>query len=118
MPASPQTVRQIALTLPGVAEGQSYGTPSWHLGSRMLVRLREDGETLVVKVDFAERDRLLERFPEVFYLTDHYRKYQNVLVRLEAVSAETLRQVMEGAWRLLASKRHIAARDAAVSPAS
>jgi hypothetical protein len=68
-------VRQIALGWPNVSEGQAYGGPSLHVGRKFLGRLREDGETLVLKVDPAKRPELLEKLPDAFFLTDHYRAY-------------------------------------------
>jgi hypothetical protein len=38
-----------------------------------MSRLREDGETLVLKIDPARRARLKEREPDAFFLTEHYR---------------------------------------------
>jgi hypothetical protein len=55
-----ETVREIALALPGVEEGTSYGTPAFRVRGKFLARLREDGETLVVKCDYPERDFRIE----------------------------------------------------------
>lgn len=37
------TVRRLALALPGVEEGVSYGTPAFRVRGKLLARLREDG---------------------------------------------------------------------------
>ena len=37
-------------------------------------------DTLVVRIDFEQRDGLLAEAPETYYLTDHYRDYPSVLV--------------------------------------
>ena len=102
-------VRQIALAFPGVSEGRAYGGPSLHVGRKFLGRLREDGETLVLKVALTDRDGLLESAPDAFFLTDHYRPHPYVLVNLLAVEPRILRRLMEQAWRMTASKRVIAA---------
>jgi hypothetical protein len=60
MPLTFETVREIALALPGVEEGTSYGTPAFRVRGKFLARLREDGETLVVKCDYPERDLRME----------------------------------------------------------
>ncbi len=99
------TVRRIALALPEVTEGLSFGTPSFHVRRKLVARLRDDGETLVVKVDLADRPRYLERWPDTFYLTEHYLKYSNMLVYLTSINEDSLREVIEGAWRLVAPKR-------------
>jgi hypothetical protein len=104
-------VRQFALALPGVSERRAYGGPSLHVGRKFLGRLREDGETFVLKIDAAERTRLMERDPDAFFLTDHYRPYPYVLVNLLVVQPNTLRKLIEEAWRTVASKRAISAFD-------
>jgi hypothetical protein len=73
--------------------------------------LREDGETLVLKIDLAERASLLKNDPDAFFLEDHYRQYPFVLVNLPAVKRITLRRLIEQAWRMIASKRTISAYD-------
>jgi hypothetical protein len=97
-------VCNLALRLPGVVEGTSYGTPALHVGKRFLARLKEDGETMAIRIDFADRDVLLELDPETFYLTDHYRPYPAVLVRLKHIPVGLLRQVVEQAWRFQAPR--------------
>jgi len=97
-------VCKLALRLPGVVEGTSYGTPALQVGKRFLARLKEDGETMAIKIDFADREFLLELDPSVFYLTDHYRAYPAVLVRLKQVPVGLLEEVIERAWRFQAPK--------------
>lgn len=110
-PVSFETVRQLALALPEVEEGTSYGTPAFKVKGKTITRLREDGETLVVKIDFLKRDILMNAEPETFYITDHYRDYPAMLVRLSSVRREVLRDLLEQAWRLEAPKRLIKAYD-------
>ncbi|HET7463110.1 MAG TPA: MmcQ/YjbR family DNA-binding protein, partial [Longimicrobium sp.] len=64
-PATIETVRRIALALPGVEEVPSWdGTPSFRVRKTSFVRLREDGDTLVVKVNYYERRFLIEADPD------------------------------------------------------
>jgi hypothetical protein len=109
MPVTFDEVRQLALALPEVDEGTSYGTPAFKVRGKFLSRLKEDGETLVVRIDMDERDVLMAANPETFYITDHYRGYPAMLVRMAAVDAEELRELLEEAWRLVAPKRLVAA---------
>ena len=97
--------RRLLLALPGVEEGPCYGTPGWRVKKRFLARLKEDGETLVVKVGDEERDILMAADPEVFFLTPHYFGYPTVLIRLPKIGKELLREVLERAWRRIAPKR-------------
>jgi hypothetical protein len=100
-----ETVRRLVLALPGVEEGVSYGTPGFRVRGKFLARLWEDGETLVVKCGDIERDFRLKADPETFYVTDHYRGYPAVLVRLARVSQKDLYAVLEEAWSRQAPKR-------------
>src|SRR6202000_93110 len=101
-------VRDLGLTLPGVEESTSYGTPALKVAGKLLVRLREDGDSIVAKVGFDHRELFLHADPEVFFTTDHYQGYPTVLVRLAEVDRDTLRDVLEVAWRNAAPKRLLA----------
>ena len=49
MAATIELVRSLALALPGVEEGSCHGTPAFYVRRKLMLRLWEDGETLVVK---------------------------------------------------------------------
>ena len=99
------TVRRLALAFPGVEEGLSYGTPGFRVRGRFLARLWEDGQTLVVKCGDNERDFRMKADPETFFITEHYRGYPTVLVRLARVREDDLQAVLEEAWRRQAPRR-------------
>jgi hypothetical protein len=99
------SVRRVMQRLPGAVEGTSYGTAAFHVRRKFLVRLREDGETLAVRCDFDERDARMAADPKAFFITDHYKNYPAVCVRLAAVKAADLKSVLESAWRREAGSR-------------
>jgi hypothetical protein len=103
-----ETLWRLALALPGVEEGTSYGTPAFKVGGKLLARLREDGESLVVRIGFLERELRMKTDPETFYITDHYLNYPAMLVRLPRVPAAQLRELLDQAWREVAPKRFLA----------
>ena len=105
-------VRQLALSLPGVKEGTSYGTPAFKVNGKLLARFHQDGESLVVKIDYAAREVLMGVNPKTFYITHHYRCWPLVLVRISSVDLDDLRQLLEEGWRNSASKRVVAAWEA------
>jgi hypothetical protein len=111
-PVTFDTVRRLALALPGVEEGSSYRTTAFKVGGKLLARFHQDGESLAVKVEYAAREVLIGANPKTFYITDHYRCWPWVLVRLSSVDPSELRQLLEDAWRNTASKRLVAAWDA------
>jgi len=97
-----------ASRLAGVVEGTSYHTPALFFRKKLLARLKEDGETAAVRVDFLDRDVLLQADPSAFFLTDHYRAYPWVLVRLAVVRHEVAGKLLEDAWRRVAPARVVA----------
>ena len=60
--------------------------------------------TLVVMMDFADRDALVEDDPGTYYLKEHYVNYLCVLVRLIRVGADALRDLITGAHRFVSAK--------------
>ena len=102
-----------AAALPGVEEGTSYGTPALRVKGKFFIRLKEDGETIVLKTDFYERDHLMAAHPEAFFITDHYRDYPAVLVRLATVRPSHLRALVVDSWRRAAPKKLVDAYDRA-----
>ena len=108
-----EPVRRAASGLPGVEESTSYGTPALKVRGKFLTRLKEDGETIVLRVDFDSRDAMMRVQPDVFYLTDHYRDYPAVLVRLKAVNRAQLSELLADAWRLVAPRSLVAKKRAA-----
>lgn len=107
-----ETVRTLALALPGTQERPSYGMPAFRVGDKLFVRLREDGEQIVIRVGFLERDALLAENRELFSITPHYQDSPMVLVRLATVEAEELQELLITAWRFTAPKRLLAAYNA------
>jgi hypothetical protein len=97
-------VRKLALALPGVETGTSYGTEAFKVRGKLFARLKEDGETLVVRTTPADRDVLVNVEPGTFFFTDHYRDHPWVLVRLGAVKPATMGALLEDAWRLVAPR--------------
>jgi hypothetical protein len=114
------TLRRLALALPDVEEGTAYGTPAWRVRKKLFARLREDQETVAVRVDRGERELLIGAEPEVFFITEHYRAYAWMLVRVAAIPEDELAEVLEDSWRRAAPKRLVRERDgeAGRSPAS
>lgn len=93
------TVRRMALTFPNVAEGTSYGTPALKVKGKLFVRLREDPDSLVIKMPFDQREELMAGDPETYYVTDHYRAYEWMLVRLSKLHPDALHELLQFAYR-------------------
>jgi hypothetical protein len=102
------TVKKIALALPDVEEGTAYGSPALKLRGQLLACIPTNKEaepdSVVVRLDFAERDELLAAEPDVYYLKDHYVDYACVLVRLKRIHPDALPDLMRMAWQFVNSK--------------
>ena len=104
-----EEIRQMALAMPGVEESTSYGTPALKVFGKMLARKHQDGVSIVLRVSFDEREMLMEAEPETFYITDHYRNYPALLVRIATVDPGTLQRILEQTWRQVAPKKLVKA---------
>ncbi len=109
-PVTFDLIREMAMELPGVEEGTSYGTRALRLKGKFMARLKEDGESVVFRVGFDERDLLMQTRPAVFYITDHYLGYPAVLLRLSAATRQEAADIIEMSWQFVAPKRLRAAR--------
>jgi hypothetical protein len=95
----------MALALDHVEEGSSYGTPGFKVGGVLFARLHQSLDALVVRTDFEQRAALMEADPETYFITDHYLNYEWVLVRLDRVDPDALRDLLRGAWRSAAADK-------------
>jgi hypothetical protein len=102
---TPGKTRALLLTLPGVEEGPCYGTAGFRVCGKFLARFRDNDTVLVVKCGDIERDLRMQAEPRTFFSTDHYRGYPTVLIRLDSVTKDDLRDVLEVAWLRIAPKR-------------
>ncbi|MFI7675435.1 MmcQ/YjbR family DNA-binding protein [Actinophytocola sp. NPDC049390] len=104
-------VRRVALSLPETTEKPSYGTPGFRVKDRLFARLREEGDLLVWVADEGEKRGLVASEPEKFSTTPHYDGHPSVLVRIEAVDEDELRELLTESWRLRAPKKLAAQLD-------
>jgi hypothetical protein len=104
-PVTLETVRRLALALRGAEEGTSYNTPAFKVGGTLFARLHQDGESLVVKIDPDERRMRMNADPETYFITEHYRDYPMMLVRLASVAVDDLRDLLEQSWRRSAPRK-------------
>jgi hypothetical protein len=102
-------VREIGLELPEVDEGSTFGWPCLKANGKLFAwmpvkKLVEPG-TLALRIDFDQRDALLEEAPATYYLTDHYRNYPAVLARLNQLDRSSLGDLLRTSHRFVMSKR-------------
>jgi hypothetical protein len=85
-------------SLPDVEEGTAYGSPALKVRGKMFaclaVNRSAEPNTLVVCIDFDQRDELIAEEPKTYYLTDHYVNHPCVLVRLSRIRKDALRDLL------------------------
>ena len=101
-------VEKIGSALPDVEVTTTWASPALKVRGRMFVcmashKSAEPG-SLVVMMDFAERDALVADAPDTYYLKEHYLDYPCVLVRLKRVHVDALRDLVAGAHRFVAAR--------------
>jgi hypothetical protein len=99
------TVREMGLALPDVEEGTTYGSPALKVRGKMFacMAIHKSAEpgSLVVRIDFDQRRKLMAADPDVYYVTDHYVNYPAMLVRLSRVQRNVLRDLLLQAWHFV-----------------
>lgn len=85
-----------------------YGQPALKVRGRMVACIAShksaEPNSLVVMMDFADRDALLEDDPDTYYVKDHYVPYPCVVVRLSRIRLDALRDLIAGAHRYVSTK--------------
>jgi hypothetical protein len=105
-------VRKVGLTLPGVEAATRYdGSPVLKLAGVFMAGLAThdsaEPDTLVIRADLEERALFIEDAPDTYYLTDYYRRYPLVLVRLERVSRAALAELLALSYRMTLPKTRL-----------
>jgi hypothetical protein len=113
-------VRRIALALPETGEGISRDMRQWRVKDKGFVWERPlrradlealgdaapQGPILGARVEhLVAKEALLADDPSVYFTTPHFDGYPAVLVRLERIGLEDLRELIVEAWLARAPKR-------------
>lgn len=102
-------VAEIARSLPGVEHTASPEGIALKVRGKLFactaIHKSAEPHSLMVRIGFEERELLLAAEPDAYYLTDHYRGYPAVLVRLSNVRRDTLRDLLEAAVRFVSEKK-------------
>ena len=108
-PVTFDTVRTMGLGLAGTEEGTTYGTPALKVRGKMFACLAShksaEPNTLAVRIDFDRREELIAADPSTYYLKEHYLNYPVVLVRLNRVHPDALRELLLVGWRTVLKTR-------------
>jgi hypothetical protein len=103
-------LKKIALGFPEAHEKPSYGKPAFFVAKKFFTRLRAEDNSIVLVVDGMDtREMMLELDPKTYHVTDHYKDYPAVLVRLERITQDELRIMLGCRWCAIAPKKLVKA---------
>jgi hypothetical protein len=118
--ASWDDVRRIALSLPETSERLSHGHPMWRVRDKGFVWERPlraadlkalgngapTGPILGARMEhLGAKEALIADRPDVYFTTPHFDGYAAVLVELEEIGLDELRELIVEAWLARAPKR-------------
>jgi hypothetical protein len=100
-----ETVREVALALPDVQDSSTLRGIAFKARGKLLackaVHRSAESDSLVVRVNTIDRDRLIAAAPEIYYLTPHYLLHSSVLVRLKVINRKALESLLRTAWQFV-----------------
>ncbi len=92
-------VSAVALSLPGVEAGPSYGRPALKMrGKTIAAATAPDPGSFVLHVSEADKAVLIATDPDTFWETDHYRGWPAVLVRYGTDAGARIAVLLARAW--------------------
>ena len=99
----------VARTLPDVEVTTAWGASALKVRGKMFaceaINKSAEPNSMVVRMDMAQRDLLIEEEPATYYLTDHYVGYPCIVVRLSRISPEALDDLIRGAHRFVSAAK-------------
>ena len=109
------SVRAIGSEWPDVKAATRYdGSPVLRVNGCFMAgpatHASAEPASIVVRTDMEDRRLLLEDAPDTYYVTDYYRPYPVVLVRLSHVDRDALRDLLAVSRRLTLEKGRVRPR--------
>jgi hypothetical protein len=102
-------VREIGLALPNTEEGTAWGTPVLRVNGTIFtgipIHKSAEPNSLMFRVDFADRDLLIAEQPDVYYTAAHYENYPCVLVRFARIKRDVLEDLVRMSHRFSSGSR-------------
>ena len=97
------SVRRVLSPLEGVEEKTIHGSPALYVRGKLMVcpaiHKSAEPESIVVSLSTERRSSLLNTDPRAYYITEHYAKYSNVLVRLDRINDRALQELLVISWQ-------------------
>jgi hypothetical protein len=109
----PMTAREMALDMPGTAEKDHFGRPSYSVKKKIYMTLWIDERRAVLKLTVDQQTTLGEEDPDAFSpVPNKWGQHGWTNVFLDHVSERKFRYAMDLAWRNISPKWLIPTRQA------
>lgn len=111
-------VDRLVAELPEVTTGTSYGNQAWSIGGKVFAWERPfskadikrfgdesppEGPILGIRTeDLGDKEAVLAAHPKSCFTIPHFDGYSAVLVQLDVVAVDELRQLLEDGWLVFA----------------
>src|SRR3954452_20468584 len=99
-----EDVRRSALALPGAEESTSYRQPCFKVHGRPFIHVSREPGAISTRASDEDIHLLIRARPDVYFVTPHYRGWEAVLVRLDAVDEQELAGRIEDSWDYVSRK--------------
>ncbi|MCQ6557180.1 MmcQ/YjbR family DNA-binding protein [Paenibacillus mendelii] len=100
-----EEVRAFALSLPEAQEQEHWGKPSFRVGKKIFAVIQEDGLTLTVKTTAEDRMAYTTMDPLTFSIPASFSNLNYMVVQMNRIDPNELRDLLMLGWRLVAPKR-------------
>lgn len=91
--------------LPGVTQKPHFEDEAFYVNGKIFANVKAKEEALAVYT--LERDKWMATDPDTFFITPHFQNYKYMLIRLETVSPEDVKQLLITAYLARATKKLI-----------
>lgn len=102
------TVRKLAREFGEVQEASGPRGQSLKAHGKLLawtpIHKSAEPRSLAVSIAIQNREELIEAAPEIYYVTDHYLNYPTVLIRLDRIRPDALKDLLHASWNFTAAK--------------
>lgn len=104
--ASWDDVCALGLALPETEESTTHRHPALKVAGKIFAWLSpHEHDALVLRCDADERPLMIDSRPDVYWITPHYEGSPMVLVHLDAIDGDELRDRIGESWLLAAPRR-------------
>lgn len=106
-------LRELALSLPGVEERETWGHPTFRVRDKIFFTLSPSGDSAGVKATREEQSLLISSDPATFSVAEYVGRYGWVNAQLASADPAVMRGLVVEAWRRTAPRTLVKQYDAA-----